>query len=486
MNDDRRAMSVQNPMSINDLMSRQQPRMTSVPPNLPPSNIRFSDGPAAAPSNRARNTSVPRDELNVGPEDEFGYELILNKNKMKKEEFNTGGGGGADDELYNDIPLAGTDDFVDPRERAAFEHNGDAGPSLPPFRPLSVGPNGGPNGGGANGRLPSIQRPRPVRTADAAFGASGTNNSFGSGASWDSMPKMSYEELIERRKKVVEGLDKYRRRGLDVRAFPPDAPIEEMEAEYERHKRAVDVEASIQFSRKMLMACVTGLEYLNHRYDPLGLQLEGWSESVIEDIHNYDDVFERLYDKYHTSAQMPPEFELLLMVAGSAFMFHLTNSMFKSAMPGMGNPDAMRTIRRGVMGAMSGAMSGAAGGGGISGMMNGMFGAATGQQRGGRPSGSSSQPPPRGNGPPPARTGRTPPRREMRGPSGNMDDMLNDLMDREPGEVSNRLVEEIDDILNNPSDDDRDRPAQIIQSPPRARAGPGGSISLPNPLNVDI
>lgn len=482
MNDDRRAMSVQNPMSINDLMSRQQPhpRMTSVPPNLPPSsNIRFSDGPAPRP----RNVSAPRqtEDLTVGAEDEFGYELILNKNKMKKEEFNGGGAGGTgggnagghDDELYNDVPLP-ADDYVDPRERAAFEHNGDAGPALPPFRPLSVGP-GGANG---NGRAPSIQRPRPVRTAD-------TGSSFASNT-WDSTPKMSYEELIERRKKVIEGLDKFRRRGLDVRAFPPDAPIEEMEAEYDRHKRAVDVEASIQFSRKMLMACVTGLEYLNHRYDPLGLQLEGWSESVIEDIHNYDDVFERLYDKYHTSTQMPPEFELLLMVAGSAFMFHLTNSMFKSAMPGMGNPDAMRTIRRGVMGAMSGAMSGAAGGGGISGMMNGMFGAATGQQNRGRPSGGSSQPPPRGNGPPPARTGRTPPRREMRGPSGNMDEMLNDLMDREPGEISNRLVEEIDDILNNPSDDDRDRPAPLIQSPPRGRAGPGGSISLPNPLNVDI
>jgi hypothetical protein len=74
----------------------------------------------------------------------------------------------------------------------------------------------------------------------------------------------------------------------------------------------------------------------------------------------------------------------------------------------------------------------------------------------------------------------------MRGPSGNIDDMLNNLMDREPGEISNRLVEEIDDILNNPSDDDGDRPAPIIASPPRARAGPGGSISLPHPLSVDI
>jgi hypothetical protein len=44
----------------------------------------------------------------------------------------------------------------------------------------------------------------------------------------------------------------------------------------------------------------------------------------------------------------------------------------------------------------------------------------------------------------------------MRGPSGNIDDMLSNLMEREPAEVSNRLVEEIDDILNAPSDEDRD------------------------------
>ena len=31
---------------------------------------------------------------------------------------------------------------------------------------------------------------------------------------------------------------------------------------------------------KMLMACVTGIEYLNNRFDPFDVKLEGWSESV--------------------------------------------------------------------------------------------------------------------------------------------------------------------------------------------------------------
>ena len=294
-----------------------------------------------------------------------------------------------------------------------------------------------------------------------------------------------YEEQREKKRKYLEGLDKFRRRGMNVKHFDADAPVEEIEMEYNRHKRAVDVEASIQFSRKMLMACVTGLEYLNTRYDPLGIHLDGWSESVIEDIHNYDDVFERLYDKYHTSVEMAPEFELLLMVAGSAFMYHLTNSMFKSAMPGMANPDMMRNVRRGVMGAMSGALSGAAGGGGVNGMMNGMFG--NGGNNNAKQNSSSFQ-----HGGPRSPLPRGPPRsgsgsgREMRGHSQNMDDLLNNLMDREPGDVSNRLVEEIDDILNNPSDDDDARPASSIRITPAT--GPGGSSAIPNipPFAMDI
>lgn len=458
--DPRRSISVQNPMSINDLMVRQPPASArparTMSPNLPPpsgsGNIRFSDNRherRSRPERSARNERYAPQEMDEnGPNDDLGYELILNKNKMKKEDAYVAESRPEDDEIWGDEATGG-DDYVDPRERAAFEHNGDQGPDLPPpSSPQSA------YGGGGN-----FSAPRHSGASGASGGYSPApqtryNNSPLGGGGYDYTPKPSYEELMEKRSKIIEGLDKFRRRGLDVRSFPPDAPLEEMEMEYNRHKRAVDVEASIQFSRKMLMACVTGLEYLNARYDPLGLQLEGWSESVIEDIHNYDDVFERLYDKYHSSAQMPPEFELLLMVAGSAFMFHLTNSMFKSAMPGVGNPDMMKNVRRGVMGAMSGAFSGAAKGGGVSGMMNGMFG--------GGASRPSSGPPKRGAGPPPPQNPRSASRREMRGPSGNIDDMLNNLMEREPGEVSNRLVEEIDDILNTPSDEDRDNASVTV------------------------
>jgi hypothetical protein len=99
----------------------------------------------------------------------------------------------------------------------------------------------------------------------------------------------------------------------------------------------------------MLIACVTGIEFLNKRYNPLDIHLDGWSESVMDGVDDYDDVFEELYVKYRGKAKMAPELKLMMMLGGSATMFHLTHSMFKSAMPQMNdvikqNPDLIKNM----------------------------------------------------------------------------------------------------------------------------------------------
>ena len=97
----------------------------------------------------------------------------------------------------------------------------------------------------------------------------------------------------------------------------------------------VEVERSIKFQRRMLIACVTGLEFLNDKFDPFDLALNGWSQNAMENVEDYDGVFEDLHNKYKTKIQMAPEVKLIMMVGGSAMMFHLTNSMFKAAVPNM-------------------------------------------------------------------------------------------------------------------------------------------------------
>ena len=104
------------------------------------------------------------------------------------------------------------------------------------------------------------------------------------------------------------------------------------------------------------MACVTGLEFLNNRFDLSTIRWMG--ESVNENINDYDEIFEELNEKYGGGGDMAPEIRLLFTLAGSAFMFHLSNTMFKSSIPGMDdvlqqNPELMKQFAEATVGSMN-------------------------------------------------------------------------------------------------------------------------------------
>jgi hypothetical protein len=160
----------------------------------------------------------------------------------------------------------------------------------------------------------------------------------------------SYEEIQREKQQLLFNLERLQKQG-----YPPSkkytmaSSYEDMQFEYERLKKQRDVEKSIKFSRKILMAFVSGIEFLNNRFDPCDVKLDGWSENVMENVNDYDEVFEELHEKYGESIKMAPELRLIAMVGGSAFMYHLTNSLFKSASPKLSdilkqNPDIMKNI----------------------------------------------------------------------------------------------------------------------------------------------
>jgi len=133
--------------------------------------------------------------------------------------------------------------------------------------------------------------------------------------------------------------------------------LEDMRNEYLKLKKQREVENSIKLQRKVMMAAITGLEYLNNKFDPFDVKLDGWSESINENITDYDEVFEELAEKYGGRSEMAPELKLLMMLGGSAFMFHLTNTMFKSSIPGMDdilkqNPDLMNQFAKAAVGSI--------------------------------------------------------------------------------------------------------------------------------------
>ena len=161
------------------------------------------------------------------------------------------------------------------------------------------------------------------------------------------------ENELDEKKEILYQMDRLEAKGYSLpRKFNMQSNIEEMKAEYHRVLREKEIDASIRFQRKMLMAFVSGTEYLNTRYDPFSVKLEGWSEQIHENIIDYDDIFEELHEKYKAKGnKMAPELRLFISLSGSAFMFHLTSKMFKeSSIPGVeevfkANPDLMKQFQ---------------------------------------------------------------------------------------------------------------------------------------------
>ena len=174
--------------------------------------------------------------------------------------------------------------------------------------------------------------------SDESSYSSGDSDESGSvnSESPDEPQGTTFEEKQKMKQDLLIKIAAMEKKGFEfTKKFTMNSNYEEMMFEYEKVKSFIESQASIKFARRCLMACVTGIEFLNKKFDPFNIKLEGWSENVMESVDDYDNVFERLREKYASKAEVAPEVELLLMLGGSAFMFHLTNSLLKS--PAMGN-----------------------------------------------------------------------------------------------------------------------------------------------------
>ena len=174
-----------------------------------------------------------------------------------------------------------------------------------------------------------------------------------------SQPQLSKEELLKEKFKYLRKLEALEKKGVELsKKYTMDSPLQEMQGEYETIMEEKSRQNSVKFQGNMLMACINGIEFLNSKFDPFDIKLDGWSEQVNENINDYDDIFSELYDKYKSKASMAPELKLLFQLGGSAMMVHMTNTMFKSAMPGMDdilrqNPDLMRSFQSAAVNTMS-------------------------------------------------------------------------------------------------------------------------------------
>lgn len=290
-----------------------------------------------------------------------------------------------------------------------------------------------------NGRKVSVGSDDDEECDDDEYGEdSGTDaqSDGGEESSYGGSQKAPYVDPqieINEKKEILYQFDRLAKKGYALpRQFNMSSDINDMRAELERVKRDRAVDNSIGMQRKILMMLVTGIEQLNKTFFPNKVKLDGWGRQVQEDISEYDEIFEELYDKWKIKGKMPAEIRLLLAFAGGAVMCHLSNTLFKDTLPGMDqvlrqNPRLMKDMAAATMGMAADANSPDKEGanpmlGSLAGLMSNFFGGAGEQQ--------PHQQQPRRRDPPP------PPK--MRGPTG-FDQIMQDIQRKNNNSNSARI-----------------------------------------------
>jgi hypothetical protein len=238
----------------------------------------------------------------------------------------------------------------------------------------------------------------------------------------------SKEDLLKEKFNYLRKLEHLESKGATLsKRYSMESSLDEMKGEYEHIISEKERTNSIKFQGKLFTTFITGIEFLNNKLDPFDIKLDGWSEQINENLEDYDEIFSELHDKYKSKAKMAPELKLLFQLAGSGMMIHMTNTMFKSAMPGMDdimrqNPDLMNQFTKAAVSSMEKNSPG------LSNFMND-FGMSHSEPQ---PSGPSNF------------------RQDMKGPD-NIDQLLNQLnkkIDLEEKNESTISIEDLDNLSN--------------------------------------
>jgi hypothetical protein len=184
------------------------------------------------------------------------------------------------------------------------------------------------------------------------------------------------EDILKRKFEILKKLEQLeRKKGVELtKKYSIDSSLVEMEMEYKIHEDHKKKQSSVMFYGTMLKNLIQGIEYLNTQFDPAGIDLDGLTDKIEEDIDEFDDVFEELHEKYKDKGKIIPELKLLFQVGGAAAMVAITNKLMKSSIPGAEtifreNPDLAAQFKDAAMKSMGNQM-----GNGFGNFMNSMSG----------------------------------------------------------------------------------------------------------------
>lgn len=140
---------------------------------------------------------------------------------------------------------------------------------------------------------------------------------------------MTREEYRRRQVDLIMSLRQMKEDGIpvdeDVR-LEQSTPLEKLEFAYEYSKRYVIRQSTFNSFQRYLVMSSQMVEFGNKLVKAKtgkGAELDGWSNSVMMNMPQYNYSLQRLAEKYSGPNESSPEMELAMALGWSAFSFHL-------------------------------------------------------------------------------------------------------------------------------------------------------------------
>ena len=147
---------------------------------------------------------------------------------------------------------------------------------------------------------------------------------------------LSPEETLKKKRLLLFKLKRLQKKNYQPsRFYDMNSSLPELTAEVESLKREANLDQGTKVTKNALISICSLLEYVNNKFDPFDVVLDGWSEDINDDVQNgeYDEVMEEMYYKYYDKVSMGPELKLITMIGGSAVKFHLSHTLLKTMIP---------------------------------------------------------------------------------------------------------------------------------------------------------
>ncbi len=144
---------------------------------------------------------------------------------------------------------------------------------------------------------------------------------------------MTQEEIMLEKQKIILEFAKLEKRGVTfTKHFTLNSDLNEMKFELTKSKKIYQMEKDLKVARNLLWngtKVITFGANLLSRYTPIDLELEGWPDDIKSNIYDYDDVLEKLIEKYKSQVDAPPEIQLGYMLLSSALQYSAANKVPK-------------------------------------------------------------------------------------------------------------------------------------------------------------